>query len=108
MDEQSDGDAAACRAGITFDGEGIVIELSGEIDMSNVDELRAKIEPVVAKRPQPVVFDLRDLAFMDSSGIALLLQITARAESVRLRRPSALLRRMIEATGLADVLVIES
>ena len=44
---------------------------------------------------------------MDSSGIALLLQIAAKAQSVELRQPSALVRRMIEATGLADVLHME-
>ena len=106
MDEPGD-DGAECRVSIVFDGEGIVIELTGEIDMSNVGTLRAKIEPVVAKRPQVLVFDLRNLAFMDSSGIALLLQLAAHAKSVRIRRPSAVVQRMIEATGLTEVLVVE-
>ena len=107
MSEREGANAAVCRAAITFDGDGIVIELSGEIDLSNVGTLRAKLEPVVATRAQPVVFDLHDLAFMDSSGIALLLQIAAKARSVRIRQPSALVRRMIEATGLSNVLAIE-
>lgn len=107
METPDDSDATLCRAGITFDGEGVVIMLSGEIDLSNIDVLFDKIEPVVAKRAQPVVFDLRELTFMDSSGIALLLRIAAHAQSVRVRKPSALVRRMIEATGLSDVLPIE-
>jgi len=107
MSEREDSNAAVCHAGITFDGEGIVIELSGELDLSNVGTLRAKLEPVVAARPRPVVFDLHNLEFMDSSGIALLLQIAAKARSVRVRQPSALVRRMIEVTGLSDVLVVE-
>lgn len=107
MAESEHSNAKLGRVGITFDGDGIMLELSGEIDMSNVDSLRAKIEPVITKRPQPVTFDLHDLAFMDSSGIALLLQIAAQAQSVRVHRPSPLVRRMIEATGLTEILVIE-
>jgi len=107
MGEREDADATLCRAGITFDGEGVVIMLSGEIDLSNVDEMEEKIEPVITKRAQPVVFDLRELSFMDSSGIALLLRMSAHAQSVRVRKPSPMVRRMIEATGLSDILPIE-
>ena len=107
MSERDDGDVTLCRASITFDGDGVVIMLSGEIDLSNVETVREKIEPTVAKRAQQVVFDLRELTFMDSSGIALLLRIAALSQSVRIRKPSALVRRMIDATGLADVLPIE-
>jgi anti-sigma B factor antagonist len=107
MGEREDGDTTVCQAGITFDTDGIVIMLSGEIDLSNVESLREKIEPVVSKRVQQVVFDLRELSFMDSSGIALLLQLAAQSQSVRIRKPSALVRKMIEATGLSEVLPIE-
>jgi len=55
-----------------------------------------------------VIFDLASLTFMDSSGIALLLQVSAKTRTVRVREPSALVRRMIDATGLADVLVVDS
>jgi anti-anti-sigma factor len=44
---------------------------------------------------------------MDSSGIALLLQVSAKSKSVRVLRPSPLVQRMIDATGLTDILVIE-
>jgi len=107
MGEQEDADRTVCRTGITFDGEGVVIMLSGEIDLSNVDALEEKIEPVLAKRRQPVVFDLRELSFMDSSGIALLLRMAGHAQSVRVRKPSAMVLRMIEATGLSEVLPLE-
>ncbi|MGO9872519.1 MAG: STAS domain-containing protein [Acidimicrobiia bacterium] len=95
-------------ADVTIDAAGIeVIKLSGEIDMSNVDSLRAAIEPVLDRAPSRVDFDLSELDFMDSSGIALLLRVAAKSETVHLRGPSALVRRMIEATGLSDVLLIE-
>ena len=105
--DASDGDGGA--ADITFDADGVpTIKLSGEIDMANVDSLRRLIEPVVARAPECVIFDLAALKFMDSSGIALLLQVSAKAGAVRLRDPSPLVRRMIDATGLSDVLVVDS
>lgn len=109
MGELDTSDGSTGSADITFDEAGVpTIKLSGEIDMSNVDSLRRLIEPVVARAPERVIFDLSSLTFMDSSGIALLLQVSAKAGAVRLRAPSALVRRMIDATGLTDVLVVDS
>jgi anti-sigma B factor antagonist len=85
-----------------------VIRLRGEIDMSNVDALRVVIDPVIEAAPARVNFDLAGLEFMDSSGIALLLRVAAKAGSVRVREPTAVVRRLIEATGLSEVLPIES
>ena len=109
MEDLDASDGTSGSADITFDADGIpTIKLSGEIDMANVDSLRRLIEPVVARAPARVIFDLADLRFMDSSGIALLLQVSAKSKSVRVRKPSALVQRMIEATGLSDILQVES
>jgi anti-anti-sigma factor len=53
------------------------------------------------------VFDMTGLRFMDSSGIALILEVSHRATSVSLRNPTPTIRRVVEATGLADILAIE-
>ncbi len=107
--EDVEGRGSSGSADVAFDDDGVpIIRLSGEIDMSNVDALRRTIEPVVARAPDRVIFDLSALSFMDSSGIALLLQVSAKSESVRVRRPSPLVQRMIEATGLTDILQVES
>jgi anti-anti-sigma factor len=109
MEELDASEGGSGAVDISFDGAGVpTIKLSGEIDMSNVDSLRRLIEPVVARAPEHVVFDLASLTFMDSSGIALLLQVSAKTGTVRLRGPSELVRRMIDATGLTDVLVVDS
>jgi anti-anti-sigma factor len=94
-------------ATVSHDASGVpVIKLSGEIDMSNVDALRGTIDPVVEHGPERVDFDLSALEFMDSSGIALLLRVAAKTQSVHLLQPSPLVRRLVEATGLSDVLQI--
>jgi anti-sigma B factor antagonist len=108
MDELGDPSEPVASAVVTFDAAGVpVIKLSGEIDMSNVDALRVVIEPVIESAPDRVYFDLAALEFMDSSGIALLLRVAATAKTVYVRDPPALVRRLIEATGLSDVLPID-
>jgi anti-anti-sigma factor len=108
MDEREDSGASVGSAEVAIDAAGIaVIKLNGEIDMSNVESLRGVIEPVLETTHERVDFDLRALDFMDSSGIALLLRVAAKTGSVHLRGPSALVRRMVEATGLSDVLVVD-
>jgi len=102
-------DAPTGTAEITRDAGGVpVIKLVGEIDLSNVDAVRAAIEPTVSSAPELVVFDLSGLDFLDSSGIALLLFAATKTGSVQLRSPSEIVRRIIEVTGLADVLHMSS
>jgi anti-sigma B factor antagonist len=108
MDELDEVDPAG-TAEVTLDAAGIpVIRLAGEIDMSNVDALRVVIEPVMESAPERIDFDLGALEFMDSSGIALLLRVAAKTRTVRVREPSEVMRRLIEATGLTEILPIES
>ena len=108
MDDIDHSGASVGSAEATINEAGVaVIKLNGEIDMSNVDSLREVIEPVLQQTYERVDFDLSGLDFMDSSGIALLLRIAAKTGSVRLRGPSALVRRMIAATGLSDVLLMD-
>jgi anti-anti-sigma factor len=108
MDERESHQGAVGGAAVTFDPVGVpIITLTGEIDVSNVDSLRATIEPAVETAPERIVFDLTALEFMDSSGVALLLHAATRAGSVHLRQPSNIVRRIIEITGLTDVLHID-
>ncbi len=85
-----------------------VVSLSGELDSANADALDAKLAPLVQERPTELIFDLSALRFMDSAGIAVLLGVAAKVGAVRLRDPSPAVRRVIELTGLSDVLPIES
>jgi len=108
MDELDDAGDPTGTAEISIDPSGVpVIRLAGEIDMSNVDALRTVIEPVMESAPARVDFDLAGLEFMDSSGIALLLRVAAKTQTVRVREPSPIVRRLIEATGLTEILPIE-
>lgn len=84
-----------------------VVKLAGDLDISSVEQLRSVVAELVAERPRALVFDMRELRFMDSAGIAVLLGAVSQVESVRLLSPSRAVRRVLELTGLTDVLAIE-
>jgi anti-anti-sigma factor len=54
------------------------------------------------------VFDLSGLRFIDSAGIAVLLEAAERVGSISVRDPAPPVRRVIEVTGLTEVLPLES
>jgi anti-sigma B factor antagonist len=85
-----------------------IVSLAGELDSANADALDASLAPLTKERSTELIFDLSALRFMDSAGIAVLLGVAARVSAVRLRDPSPAVRRVIELTGLTDVLRTES
>ena len=85
-----------------------IVILSGELDSSNAASLEATAAAITAQHPQRLIFDLTGLRFMDSAGIAVLIGAAAKVDSVSLRNPSPIIRRVLEATGLSSVLTIES
>jgi anti-sigma B factor antagonist len=84
-----------------------IVVLSGEIDISNAASLKEKMAAITALQPQRLIFDLAGLRFMDSAGIAVLIAAAGQLDSVSVRNPSPIVRRVIELTGLSSVLVIE-
>jgi anti-anti-sigma factor len=81
-----------------------VVELSGEIDISNADAFREALEFIVEAKPKRLVFDLSQLTFMDSSGIAVMVFAANNVAAVELRDTPPIIRRVIESTGLTEIL----
>ncbi len=98
----------AAELGIeTVPGRTPVLKLSGELDSSNVGRLEATVASVLATPPERVVFEMSDLRFMDSAGISVLVRLAAEVQTVEIRDPSPIVRRVIEVTGLTGVLQVE-
>jgi anti-anti-sigma factor len=88
--------------------EGVpVLTVVGELDMSNAATLKAAVASSGGARQGRLVFDLSGLRFIDSAGIAVLLEAVERVGSVSVRAPAPPVRRVIEVTGLTEVLPIE-
>ena len=88
---------------------GIVIEVRGDIDTSNADDLRRALLDAVSARPNRVVVDLRYVTFIDSTGTGALAAgyNAARSRGVHftLRDPTPFAARQLQVLGLHDNLI---
>ena len=89
------------------DDGAVVIQVAGEIDMSNAATVQEAIDQVAEPGAEHLVFDLGQLEFIDSSGLAVLLAVARRVPRVQLRNPSPMLQRVLEVTGLSETLPTE-
>jgi len=99
------------RAEITAssgDDGAFVVRLAGELDISTVPAIEAQLTSAIASASPPITFDLSALEFMDSSAMAMLLRVVANTGPVTVRHPSRTVRQVVQATGLQDVLRVES
>ena len=80
-------------------GEQTVVVARGDIDIATVDELRARLEPLEA----PVVLDLREVTFIDTSGLRLVLERHAALDGAfaLVAGPPAV-QRLFDIAGVAD------
>ncbi len=80
----------------------LVLRIFGELDVTSADDVRSNLDAALGSETERVVFDLGGLEFMDSSGIALLLSVTGKVREVQVVNPPAIIRRLLELTGLAE------
>ncbi|MFE9561513.1 STAS domain-containing protein [Streptomyces sp. NPDC006487] len=91
-----------------------MVRLSGEIDLSRVDEVRALLLEAVTRLggPADIVVDLSGLTFCYSAGLNLLLQARLQARecghTLRLAAPSAQMLRLLEITGSLPLFPIDA
>lgn len=89
-------------------GRDVVVEIRGELDMATAPHLQRGLADLIDDQGnQSIVIDLRDLAFIDSSGLTVL----ARAQSNAHAHGGALLlehlrpnvKRVLEISGLLSL-----
>ena len=87
-------------------GEGIVVlTVTGEIDLANVDEIRDQILNQAGDDPGSVVLDLGPTRYLDSSGIRMLFEVD---EKLSVRRiplylvvaETGFVHRVLDLTGV--------
>lgn len=82
------------------------VRLQGEMDLSVVGMVDREVRIAEEGDAPRIVLDLDQLEFVDASGLRLLMHLNARArDRLRVRRgSSAQVRRMLELSGLDEVL----
>ena len=102
MTEEVAGPRARMTVEEQSDGRALLVRLSGELDIAGVPDVQPVLDRLLAQDRQPVCIDAADLTFMDSSGVALLIRIANRFDSVELVHPTPAVRRVGQVLGLGD------
>jgi anti-sigma B factor antagonist len=93
-------------------GGATVLSVTGELDMNTIDVLSERVQQQLDAGAMELVIDFTELAFMDSSGLRLLIALHDRAREeawrLRLRAPRDEAARMVlNATGADQRLPFE-
>ncbi len=84
--------------------------LLGELDLSTAPQLRDELVRVSTEGAQMVTVDLADLAFIDSTGLSVLItglkRLRQQGGDMALRSPTPSTRRVLEITGLTQVFAV--
>ena len=99
----SDVEPACVRYDVRTDGPVPLIEVAGEIDISNADTLARCL--TVFEAGDAVIVDLSHLTYIDSSGIGVLAYTYKRGVKITGRGAQRLVRRALEVCGLDGVML---
>jgi anti-sigma B factor antagonist len=87
-----------------------VVSVDGEIDIATSPRLLGVLNQVVTEPRGPVVVDLTGVGFMDSTGLALLInahrRLTRRGQGFAVVCPPGTLWRVFEVTDMVDMLCV--
>lgn len=89
----------------------LVVRLQGEIDHHAAEQMRTEIEQQLAEtRYQGIVISFRNIDFMDSSGLGLILgryrTVTERGGKMALAEVNGTLRKIFDMSGLLKILPV--
>ncbi|HEY3723279.1 MAG TPA: STAS domain-containing protein [Acidimicrobiia bacterium] len=91
---------------VVFELHDIVLQLSGELDIASTVHLDKCVQVALDEHPRRLIVDASGLEFADVVGLGCLLRTCRKAERVNaevvLASPNALLRRLIDAAGVAN------
>jgi anti-anti-sigma factor len=98
------------RCHVEPDRERVIVRAVGEVDMATVDLLDEPLTDLLANGFTQIEIDLREVTFMDSTGLRLLVIWRRRAQTdgFDLRivvDPDGAVARVVELTGLQEVLL---
>jgi anti-sigma B factor antagonist len=98
------------RVDVATKGEAAVISVSGELDLASSPALEEELERASRSDASLVIVDLRNLEFMDSTGLSVLVRAHQRAaensQRFGLAGGSQQVQRLLSLTGVADRLVL--
>lgn len=99
------------RAEAHSQGQAYVLAVSGELDLAAASSLEEELSHALESGSQVIVIDLKDLDFIDSTGLSVLVGAHQRAQEAGLQlglvNPGAQVERLLSLTGLAKRLTLD-
>lgn len=98
---------------LDFDAEtpSVTVAVSGDIDLLTAPALAGVLHVLVDDGRQRIVIDLARCGFVDARGVAVFAEVARRAAAadgtVALRSASSITRRILDITGLSELVVVE-
>lgn len=88
----------------------LMIQLSGKLDFMNADDIEQSIKEIITSSNKNLLINMKEVTFISSSGIRVLLIITKLAESLGLKviffELSEKALYLVDILGLRDQLLI--
>ncbi len=97
---------------IESSGDLLIAYLIGEIDHHSTAVIRDKIDNVISfKKPKHLILDFKNVTFMDSSGIGLVMGRFRLMQnfkgSVEVRGISPQTKKLMELSGLSSIVILK-
>jgi anti-sigma B factor antagonist len=93
-------------------GDGFVVALSGELDISSAASVESRLMELETRSPQELYLDLRKVSFIDSTGLSMIINADGRARKDGRRliivSGDGVPRRILRTVGLEDRLDVHS
>jgi anti-anti-sigma factor len=100
VDEVAAGPRARLDVPAADDGRTLLVRVGGELDLASLPDVQPELDRLLGLPPQPVRIDVAELAFLDSTGVAVLIRIANHFGSVQVVHAAPVVRRVVQALGL--------
>lgn len=98
------------RVDVRNEHGGAVIAVSGELDLASSPVLEERLERVFGSEANPVILDLRELEFMDSTGLSVVIRAHQTATQADQRlcvvKGPPQVQRLLTLTGVGERLAV--
>ncbi len=98
------------RVEVLNHGQAAVIAVSGELDLASSPALQEELDRLASSDAKLLIIDLRELDFMDSTGLSVLVRAHQRAEEhgrqLAMVKGPQQVQRLLSLTGVGDRLTL--
>lgn len=94
------------RVDVRIEGRAAIIVVTGELDLASSPELEEQLDEVWASDAELLVIDLRELEFMDSTGLSIIVSAHQRlgdsGRKLSVVKGSQQVQRLLDLTGVSE------